>query len=69
MYGLCTDPTPRRRVLYTPFYVYYTRYIRIFRGLNPIQSRLRGITLRTDWIDRLIFRLAIRRLINYGLDA
>ena len=69
MHRLYTDWTPRRCVLYTPF----TRIIRVayaYLGvLNPIQSRLRRITLRTDWIDRLIFGLAIRRLIDYGLDA
>ena len=39
MHGLCTDPTPRRRVLYPPFYAYYTRWIRIFRDTQtyPIQ--------------------------------
>jgi hypothetical protein len=39
MHGLCTDQTPRRRVIYTPFYAYYTRCVRIFRGVqsDPIQ--------------------------------
>ena len=39
MHRLCMDRTPRRRVLYTPFYAYYTRYVRIFKDTqsNPIQ--------------------------------
>ena len=64
MYRLCMDPTPYRRVLYTPFMGIIGVVYAYLGVLNPIQSRLRRITSRTDWIDRLIFGLAIRRLID-----
>ena len=65
MHGPHTSSIPLLLVVYA----LYTRIWVILEVLSLVQSGLARITSRTDWIDRLIFGLAIRRLIDYGLDA